>query len=277
VTAQADEPAERWEGETTDELALLWGVPAVHAYRRIGSTSDVARRLAEGGAPAGTTVVADEQLSGRGRVGRSWSSPAGLGVWVSLVSRPPSLPRPGLLPLLVGLEVARALDAFAGPGAVRLKWPNDVLLGGRKLGGILCEATWAEGAPAFVVIGVGVNVQHRVDDFPEEIREVATSLRIAGASASLLEVASRLVPALRALTANEADLAPAALADLGARDALRGRRVTVTDPATGALLGRGTAAGIAPDGALLLRDEDGTLRPLRSGTVRDSNDDPDDE
>ena len=72
MTAQADEPAERWEGETADALARLWGVPAVHTYRRVGSTNDVARRLAQAHAPAGTAVVADEQLAGRGREGFVW-------------------------------------------------------------------------------------------------------------------------------------------------------------------------------------------------------------
>ena len=268
-----DEAAELWQGESATTLATLWGAPAVHVFRRVGSTNDVARRLAAAGAPAGTVVVADEQVAGRGRAGRAWSSPAGLGLWLSLVARPASLPQPALLPLLVGLEAARALDPFVAGGRVEIKWPNDLLLQGRKLAGILCEAAWAGETPAFVVVGIGVNVLHGPEDFPAELRSRATSLRMAAAETpSILDVTTALVPRLAAVTRGEGPLQGAALEEMRGRDALLGREITVTDPATGSALGRGTAAGIGADGALLLRDERGTVRPIRSGTVRDSND-----
>ncbi|MBW3630860.1 MAG: biotin--[acetyl-CoA-carboxylase] ligase, partial [Gemmatimonadetes bacterium] len=224
------------------------------------------------GAPAGTTVLAEEQVSGRGRVGRSWSSPPGLGLWVSMVSRPRLLAEPGLLPLVVGLEVARALDAFAAPDMVCIKWPNDLILGGRKVGGILCEAAWSGGAPSFLVVGVGINVRHAPADFPEDLRGAATSLRgMAGYSPAVLDVASRLVPRLYECLRNPAEMSARAFTELTERDSLRGRRVTVSDPSTSAPLGQGTAAGIARDGALLLREGTGEPRPFRTGTVRVSN------
>ena len=276
MTAPAEQPADRWEGEGAAELARRWRVPEVHAYRSLGSTSDVARRLAESGAPAGTTVIADEQRAGRGRSGRAWSSPPGLGLWLSMVARPGELAAQAALPLLVGLEVVRALDGTLEPGAVRIKWPNDLLVGGRKLGGILCEAAWTGGSLGFVIVGVGLNVLHAEEDFPEEIRARATSVRLAGGQASLAEVASAAVPALRRRLSGPLALGAGGLDELRERDALRGRAVTVTDPREATELARGTAVGFAPDGALLLRDGAGKQHSIHSGTVRidDSNSEP---
>ena len=273
-----DEEPERWQGESAARLAALWRVPAVRAFRRVGSTNDVARRLAIEGAPAGTVVVADEQVAGRGRAGRVWSSPPGLGLWLSVVARPPALPEPAALPLLVGLEAARALDPFLDGDPVQVKWPNDLLLHGRKVGGILCEAVWAGDAPAFVVVGIGVNVLHGPEDFPAELRHRATSVRMgADWTPSILDVATALVPRLvamgRAVDALDGD----SLEEMRRRDALLGTELTVTNPATGAVVAHGRGAGIGADGALLLADDSGIIRPIRSGTVRDRNDDPTDE
>ena len=97
------------------------------------------------------------------------------GMVIALVS---TIVADGLLPILVGIAAAGALDRYAFPGP-SIKWPNDLQLGGRKLGGILCEATWDAAGPAFVVVGIGINVAHFPDDFPPELRETATSLRAA--------------------------------------------------------------------------------------------------
>jgi BirA family transcriptional regulator, biotin operon repressor / biotin---[acetyl-CoA-carboxylase] ligase len=276
--AGAEEPAGLWQGESAATLATLWGAPEVRCFRRVGSTNDLARRLAIEGAPAGTVVVADEQVAGRGRAGRVWRSPAGLGLWLSLVARPAALPEPAALPLLVGLEAARALDGFVSRDAVQVKWPNDLLLHGRKIGGILCEAVWAGDAPAFVVVGIGINVLHGPEDFPEELRHRATSVRMGAERApSILDVATALVPRVDAITRRPGALDGYALDEMRRRDALLGRELTVTNPATGAVVAHGRGAGIGADGALLLDDETGTIRPIRSGTVRDRNDDPTDE
>ena len=93
----SDRPAGRWEGLAAAELSARWSLPAVHLYERIASTSDAARALADAGAPHGTLVLAEEQTAGRGRSGRAWSSPPGLGIWMSMVARPAELPAPGLL------------------------------------------------------------------------------------------------------------------------------------------------------------------------------------
>jgi len=259
--------AERWEGRSAGELARGWGIPAVHLFARVGSTNDVARALAERGAPAGTAVLAEEQTAGRGRSGRAWSSPPGLGIWLSMILRPEDLPAPGLLPLRVGLAAAGALAPFARPGLVQVKWPNDLLIDGRKLGGILCEGSWEAGSPSFVVVGIGINAWHAPGDFPEEIRPRATSLRIAGGwTPPRAEVAGALVRAVAALPARfPATLDEREMAELERRDSLRGLAVEVRGAADPGLVG--TALGINPEGALLVRTPEGALRAVHSGTV----------
>jgi BirA family biotin operon repressor/biotin-[acetyl-CoA-carboxylase] ligase len=256
---------ERWEGAAADELAARWGLPAVHLFARAGSTNDVARALAEAGAPAGTAVLADEQVAGRGRSGKPWQSPPGLGIWLSMVLRPPADAAPGLLPILVGLAAAEALDPFVRPARVAIKWPNDLQLAGRKLAGILCEGSW-DAAGGFVVAGIGINVLHAENDFPPELRDAATSLRIAaGWSPQRAEVAGAVASAIfRRLAHPPAELGGAQLDALRQRDALVGRRIRVT----GAESLAGTAMGITPAGALLVRTAAGALRTVRSGTVR---------
>lgn len=262
----SDRPAARWEGAAAGVLANRWGVPAVHLYERIASTNDAARRLAEAGAAHGTVVLAEEQTAGRGRGGRAWSSPAGLGIWMSLVARPVALPAPGLLPILVGLAAADALDPFLRPSATQVKWPNDLLVGGRKLAGILCEGSWEGGGPHGVVVGIGLNVLHSPGDFPPEVRGTATSMRIAaGWSPPRAEVAGAVAAAVaRALARPPERLTGAMLDALRRRDPLEGRPVTVT----GAEPLAGTALGVNPSGALLLRTPDGRLRTVTAGTVR---------
>lgn len=259
--------ADRWEGVTAEELARRWGVPRVHLFERVGSTNDVARELAESGTPHGTVVLAEEQLTGRGRGGRGWQSPPGLGLWLSLVLRGWMREEIALLPLLVGLGTAEALDGFVTPAVVRIKWPNDLLLGDRKLGGILCEAVWEAAAPGFVIAGIGINLLQRPEDFPEEIRPTATSLvRAAGQPPERLEVAGAVAArVLASLSVPVGQLDAALLAQLSSRDALRGREVVVT---AGAEPVTGTALGIAPDGALLVRSAPGVLLRIRSGSVR---------
>jgi BirA family biotin operon repressor/biotin-[acetyl-CoA-carboxylase] ligase len=258
--------AERWEGATADELAARWGLPAVHLFERAGSTNDVARALAESGAPAGTTVIAEEQVAGRGRGGKGWQSPPGVGVWLSMVLRPRTLAAPGLLPILVGLAAAEALDPFASPATVSIKWPNDLQLAGRKLAGILCEGSWDAGLPGFVVAGIGINVLHSLGDFPSELGGAATSLRIAsGWMPPRAEVAAAVARAIfRRVAEPPGELGGALLDALRARDALLGRRIRVTGSDTLT----GTAMGITPAGALLVRTEAGALKTVRSGTVR---------
>jgi len=159
-----------------------FGTP-VHRLASVGSTNDAARALALAGAAHGAAVVAREQTRGRGTKGRAWHSPAGLGLYASFVVRGPGggpVPSPHLLPLVAGLAAADAVLAGAGI-ETRFKWPNDLVLGGRKLAGILSEAVSSGPEGGFAVVGIGLNVGHGPEDFPAGIRGAATSLRLAGA------------------------------------------------------------------------------------------------
>jgi BirA family biotin operon repressor/biotin-[acetyl-CoA-carboxylase] ligase len=146
--------------------------------QRIESTNDRALELLARGFPEGTLVLAEEQVRGRGRRGRTWSSPARLGVYASLLLRPPL--SASLLPLVsfaASLGIARVLEEELD-GKTEIKWPNDLLVDGRKVAGLLAEARGGEEAPA-VVVGMGLNVNQSREDFPEELRDGVTSLRLA--------------------------------------------------------------------------------------------------
>jgi BirA family biotin operon repressor/biotin-[acetyl-CoA-carboxylase] ligase len=150
----------------------------VHAHQSCGSTNDLAKDLALSGVEEGTVVTARTQTRGRGTKGRSWHSPADMGLYLSVILRPLSADL-SLLPLAAGLGVREGLiEASAVP--VALKWPNDLIWNKRKLGGILCEARGGDGPNRFAVLGVGLNLTHEERDFPEDFRATAASLHMAG-------------------------------------------------------------------------------------------------
>lgn len=140
------------------------------------STMDIARRLASLNFPEGTTVMAEEQLAGRGTKGRSWHSARGRGLYVSFILRP-SPRNLNLLPAAAGLAAAEAIQVLSGV-RVSLKWPNDLVVREQKLGGILCEAGSSGGKNSWTVAGIGINLNHRPADFPRELSGQATSLFI---------------------------------------------------------------------------------------------------
>jgi len=154
----------------------------IHRLATVPSTNDAARALVRSGAAHGTVVVAEEQTSGRGTKGRSWHSPAGLGLYASFILRwddPAGLGGSfALLPLAAGLAAAEAVLESSGVEA-RLKWPNDLVRERKKLGGILTEGALRPGSPGYAVVGVGINVNHGQGDFPEALRGTATSLQLA--------------------------------------------------------------------------------------------------
>ncbi len=230
------------------------GTPHVH-HRLVGSTNEWARRLALEGAPHGTTVTADEQDAGRGRQGRAWTSPAGRALLASILVRDLG-PAHGLLPLAAAVAVCEACEERA-PVNCEIKWPNDVWIDGRKVAGILVEGRPQEG---WAVIGVGVNVSTALEELPPELRESATSLRLAARPKRLRARALDLLPALTAVLARRlADPPDATVSAWSERDALRGERVAWQ-------AGEGTAAGIDGDGALLVDTEGGRVA-LDAGEV----------
>ena len=220
----------RYDGLTADEIAGLLDVPGVQLLEVTPSTLDVAHRLGNEGAPAGTVVIADQQLAGRGRSGSQWHSPAGTGLWITLLERPADTSGLEVLSLRTGLRLARALDIFT-PEPVRLKWPNDLYVDERKLGGILIEARWREQKLEWVAIGVGVNVAVP-DDMP--------SAGALDSGTSRVEVLTDIVPAMRDAAAATGILRDIELVEWDARDLARGRHCSA--PASGIVDGI-TAAG----------------------------------
>jgi BirA family transcriptional regulator, biotin operon repressor / biotin---[acetyl-CoA-carboxylase] ligase len=224
------------------------GAPRLH-LRTVGSTNARAQTLAKGGAPHGTLVTAGEQTAGHGRQGRAWVTPPGRALACSLVLRDP----PALLPLLAGVAVAEVAEAYDRERrGVAIKWPNDVLLDGRKVAGILAEGRPQEG---WIVLGIGLNVALDLGALPAEVREIATSL--GGAPAEVEGVLTALLDALARWLAVPAD---ELLAAYRARDVLAGREVRWSD-------GQGTALGVADDGRLRVRDTAGAERLLDAGEV----------
>lgn len=238
----------RFDGLTAGELAELLDVPSVKLLESTTSTLDIAHTLAAGGCENGTLVIADHQTSGRGRDGRKWSSGSGRGIWITLVERPSDTTGLEVLALRVGLRSARALDRFA-PEPVRVKWPNDLYVDGRKLAGILIEARWREGRLEWVAIGVGVNVTA-----PEGIATAAWL----DPGTQRLEVLGDLVPAIRAAAKCAGSLRPIELIEWNARDMARGH--SCVEPA------RGIVEGISPGGELLVALADSIAR-FRSGSL----------
>jgi BirA family transcriptional regulator, biotin operon repressor / biotin---[acetyl-CoA-carboxylase] ligase len=217
------------------------GHPRAH-WRLTDSTNERARELVAAGAPHGTLVTAAEQSAGRGRQGRAWTAPPGSAVLMSLVLRDPH----ELLPLAAAVATCEAV-----PVECRIKWPNDVWAAGRKLAGILAEGRPQEG---WAVLGIGLNVT--TEEFPPELRDSATSLRLEGVETDTESILAALLAALeRRLEDEPAEL----LSAWRERDALRGRRVRWRD-------GEGTAAGIDDTGALLVDTEDGRVA-LEAGEV----------
>lgn len=217
------------------------GRPRLH-LRRVDSTNERARRLAAAGAPHGTLVTASEQSAGRGRQGRAWTAPAGRALLCSLIVRD----APRLLPLAAGVAVA----SVAGEAA-RLKWPNDVLIEGRKVAGILVEGRPQE---RWMVLGIGLNVALRADDFPPELRGRAGTLGL-GPEAVESTLTRLLAELERWLPAAPQDVLDA----VRARDALAGRPVRWAG-------GEGRGAGIDERGRLLVLGADGTVA-LDAGEV----------
>lgn len=217
------------------------GLARLDYHVRVTSTMDVAHALAEDGAPAGTLVLASAQASGRGRSGKSWASEPDAGLWCTLIERPLDSRALEVLALRVGLRLADALSPLVD-GAIQLKWPNDLYVDGRKLGGILIEVRWRDSRPEWVAIGVGIN---RV--VPESFPDVAHVRPDVSRDALLAAVA----PALRRAAGVRGPLTSVECEDWARRDLAIGR--PVTSPAVGVV------QGITPQGAVRIATEHGEI------------------
>ncbi len=229
-------------------------VKKLHFFERVSSTMDVLHELAAAGAEAGTAVLAGEQLQGRGSRGRTWHSPPG-GLWLSVLFRPIVVDGLEVMSLRAGLALVQAIQPLV-PETLQLKWPNDVMLGTRKLGGVLCEARWQGDALGWVVVGVGMNVRNPIAD---ELHSTAVGLSRLVPDITVDHVCAPLLAALSNLDLGARLLSPEELRQFASRDWLCGR--SIREPVAGIV------QGLAADGRLMVRTLSGAHVSLRSGTV----------
>jgi BirA family biotin operon repressor/biotin-[acetyl-CoA-carboxylase] ligase len=254
-----------------DDLLAQLGKTAVvgrdiRVFQETASTNDVVDKLARDGVPEGVVVFAESQTRGRGRLGRKWVSPAGKGLWFSILLRPALRPHETIrLTVASATALRRALHLNTGLD-VKIKWPNDILIGQKKVVGILTELHAEVDLVKYVTLGIGVDVNQTAEEFPAELRKSATSLR-----AALGKPVSRAVLAvtiLRELDRDYQKVRSGGFADLTAEwekhCATIGQRVRIT---AGARQISGRAEALDGDGALLLRTDHGHLERIMGGDV----------
>lgn len=234
-------------------------------HEQVGSTNDLAQQWALDGAPAGAVVVAEEQVAGRGRFGRTWLAPAGTALLFSVILRPQiRAERLARLTMVGAVAVAETVMGMA-PGQVRLKWPNDVWLAGHKVAGILPEAIWLGSDLQAIVLGIGVNVS--MDFAGTALADSATSIEtVTGQHVDRAALLAAILGRIDAWTARLEE--PALLETWRGWLATLGRRVTATAP--GEQIDEqisGEALDVDDSGALLLRVDDGSVRRIVSGEV----------
>lgn len=246
-------------------METKWLGKNLHFYEKIDSTNLEAKRLADGGAPEGTVVVADCQERGRGRLGRVWTSPAGCGLWMSMVLKP-SFPaaQASMVTLVTAMAVMEAIQETAGV-QVHIKWPNDLVVQGKKVCGILTEMSMEEGRISFIVPGIGVNVNN--SGFPEELCEKAISLAmLTGTRISRAELTGAICRSFEKYYGDFLEKGSLA----GMKDAYneklinRNQQVVISDGAGSFTC---ISEGIDETGALLIRREDGRREAISSGEV----------
>jgi BirA family biotin operon repressor/biotin-[acetyl-CoA-carboxylase] ligase len=247
-------------------LRTRWLGRAYEWHAACASTNDLAAGRARAGAPEGLVVATEAQTAGRGRLGRAWHSPACENLYLSILLRP-ARPAPEIPPLtlLAGAAVARALARLGF--SPRLKWPNDVQLGGaRKVAGILTEMSSEGARVGHVVVGLGLNVNALA--FPPELEGRATSLRlVAGRALDRAGVLGAVLEDFEPLYADYGARGAAAAVEAWQAFAALGERCRVSAPGAGAGPLEGIALGVDADGALRLRDDTGRVHRVLSGEI----------
>ena len=236
-------------------------------FESTDSTNRRAREAALQGAPEGLVVIADFQSQGRGRMGRGWSSPAGVNLYLSILLRPPLPPeRVSQITLLAGVSCARAIRRATGLDA-RLKWPNDIFISGKKAAGILAEMEGENSRRRFVILGVGINVNWEAESLPAELRETATSLRAeAGREFDRAALVHEMLEELEAdyVLFRQEGFSEKMREEWNRLSLVNGKRATLTflDHKIS-----GEIQGLDPDGALVFIDPEGNTRRFMAGDV----------
>ena len=237
-------------------------------YPNLTSTNDTAYKMAIDGCPEGTAVVADCQSGGRGRLGRKWISPSGVNIYISIVLRPPLTPLEApRITLVSALSVVETIKEIS-PGIVpKIKWPNDVLLNGRKVSGILTEMNSEMDRINFIIVGAGINVNMTGDMFPEELRYAATSLK--EETGGIIDRAKVIKVFLGKFEDHYNSYVKDGFKALSERweahSCLKGRYVEVDRLSNNI---KGMVEGIDGDGALLIKKSDGKIVRIVSGDVK---------
>lgn len=264
-------------GETVLQEELGW---EVLAFDTIESTNAKAKQVARDNDEQALLVLADEQTEGRGRRGRAWSSPKGTGIWMSMRIKPAIAPvRASMLTLVSALSIAKAIETKTGLTA-QIKWPNDIIINGKKVCGILTEMSSEMDYIHYVVIGIGINVN--TEEFPEELREIASSLALESNAAKKAKTANAATNSMQ--TFKRSELVAEVLHQFeqyyrtflatedmsGLQDEYKealvhnDQRVVVLNGSTSMV---GIARGIDSEGSLLLEREDGEIVPIISGEI----------
>ena len=253
------------EAEIKSLMHTDWVAKEVLYFDTIDSTNIKAQELAEKGYPSGTLVVADKQESGKGRRGRSWVSPSGTGIFMTLMIKPDINPNnASMLTLVAALAVAKAITSVTGEEAL-IKWPNDIVVNGKKICGILTEMSTEEDSIRYVVVGIGINVN--TESFPPEISDTATSLKLSLGHelkrAPLIGAVLKSFEQYYSRFMEYGDMT-GLMDEYNEMLANRKRQVRVLDP-HGSY--EGMALGIDKEGCLLVKREDDSVSAVISGEV----------
>ena len=238
----------------------------VHYFPVIGSTNDHLKDLAKQGAPHGTAVLAGLQTGGHGRMGRSFHSPEGMGIYLSILLRPGCAPTELMhLTCATAVAMCEAVENATGlrPG---IKWTNDLVCGTKKLGGILTELGLSpRGSVEFAIIGIGINCSQQKADFPEEIRDIAASLdMVTGKQNDPAVLAAAILESLHRMDAGLLTEKDPILAEYRRNCITVGKKISVV---RGDEIRHGTALDVDVEGALIVEFDDGTVAAVNSGEV----------
>ncbi len=239
---------------------------SIHYKESVDSTQRIAHTLAQNGASEGTLVIADEQTAGRGRMTRHWHSPRNSGVWMSLILKPLLPPQKApQFTLITAVAVVQAIEEVCDL-LPEIKWPNDILIKGKKVTGILTELQAEPDKIVSIIIGIGMNVNHRIEDFPEELKGIATSLAIeSGDTVQRAKIIQKVLERLEALYHIYMVEGFTPIKLIWESYAVSIGKQIIARTITGEL--RGTALGITDEGVLKLQDEQGNVHLIYSADI----------
>jgi len=238
----------------------------IRVFQKTTSTNDIVEKLARDGVAEGVVVFAESQTQGRGRLGRAWVSPPGKGLWFSVLLRPQIAPQAVTrLTIAAAASLARTVQSVTGV-VPRIKWPNDLLVDGRKISGILTELSAELDHVKYVILGIGMNINLTESDFPPDLKPIATSLRVAAKREhNRPEFAAEL---LRQLDRDYRRLSEGHFQKVAEEwEALSGTLGSEVEVRTGDRIVRGRAESLDPDGALLVRTQHGRIERIIGGDV----------